>query len=143
MAGSMYSHSTMNGHPVNVQVWDVTLTVAAAATTATATSDHPMAGRVVKVVLDPGAALSANYTIKGYEAGTSLATGTRDHFINYTVATAVELVIYPMFESSTLNTGAALTTKSSQSYIVCDKLKLDLASVVAGDVLRVLVYVEG
>jgi len=142
MAGSMYSHSTMNGHPVNVQVWDVTLTVAVGATTATATSDHPLAGRVVKVVLDPGT-LADNFTIKGYEASTALATGTRDHFINYTVATAVELVIYPMFESSTLNTGAALTTKNSQSYIVCDKLKLDLASAVAGNSLRVLVYVEG
>lgn len=142
MAGSMYSHSTINGHPVNVQVWDVTLTVAAGATTATATSDFPLSGRVIKVELDPGT-LAGNFTIKGYEADTALLTGTRDHFLNYTVATAVELVIYPMFESSTLNTGAALTTKVSQPYIVCGKLKLDLAVAVAGDTLRVRVYVEG
>ena len=141
MAGGIINQATANGYPTGIQVWDVTLTVAAGATTATATSDDVLAGRVVKVELDPGT-LAGNFTIKGYEANTPLATGTRDHFLNYTVATAVELVIYPMFESSTLNTGAALTTKASQSYIVCDKLKLDLAVAVAGDSLRVRVYVE-
>lgn len=141
MAGGVTNHATANGYPTGVQVWDVTLTVAVGAITATATSDEELVGRVVKVELDPGT-IAGNFTLKGYEADTALATGTRDHFINYTVATGVELVIYPLFESSTLNTGAALTTKQSQGFLVSGKLRLDLASVVAGNSIRVRVYVE-
>lgn len=127
----------------NVSVWDVTLTVATAATSATATSDLAFHGRVVKVEIDPGAAMATSATLKGYEANTPLATGTRDHFLSYTFpGSEVELVIYPLFDSSTLNTGAALSTKASQSYIVCDTLTIDLAAAVAADSVRVRVYVE-
>ena len=136
MAGTLLKYG-------DIVVWDVTLTVATAATTATATSDLALHGRVVKVELDPGAAMATSATLKGYEANTPLATGTRDHFLNYTFpASEVELVIYPLFESSTLNTGAALTTKQSQPYIVCDALTIDLAAAVAADSVRVRVYVE-
>jgi hypothetical protein len=124
-----------------VQVWDVTLTVATAAITATATSDSPLVGRVIKVELDPGT-IASNFTLKGYEASTALATGTRDHFIDYTVATGVELVLYPVKNATVQNTGAAVTTARSTEYIVSDKLTLDLATVVAGDSLRVRVYVQ-
>lgn len=141
MAGGIINHVTANGFPTGVQVWDVTLTVAAAAITATATSDSALVGRVIKVELDPGT-ISANFTLKGYEANTPLATGTRDHFINYTVASGVELVLYPVVNATVLNTGAAVTTARSTEYIVCDKLTLDLATVVAGDSLRVRVYVQ-
>ena len=126
-----------------VAVWDTTLTVAAGATTATATSPLGMGGQIRKVELDPGAAMATSATIKGYETNTPLATGTRDHFLSYAFpASEVELVIYPLFESSTLNTGAALTTKQSQAYTVCDTLTLDLAAAVAADSVRVRVYVQ-
>ena len=136
MAGTLLKYG-------DIVVWDVTLTVATAATSATATSDDALHGKVVKVELDPGAAMATSATLKGYEANTALATGTRDHFLNYTFpGSEVELVIYPLFDSSTLNTGAALSTKSSQPYIVCDALTLDLAAAVAADSVRVRVYVE-
>jgi hypothetical protein len=125
----------------NGKVWDVTLTVGTAATTATCTSTDYFAGRVVKVELDPGT-LAGNFTIKGYEANTPLATGTRDHFLDYTVATAVELVMYPVKDATVKNTGAAVTTARSTEFIVCDRLRLDLAAAVAADVLRVRVYIE-
>jgi hypothetical protein len=141
MAGGITGQATANGYPTGVQVWDVTLTVATGETTATATSDDVLVGRVIKVELDP-VVMQANFTIKGYEANTALATGTRDHFLDYTVASAVELVIYPLFESSTDHAGAALTTKVSQPYIVCDKLTLDVASAVAANSIRAKVYVQ-
>ena len=125
-----------------IKVWDVTLTVAAGAETATATSVAAFSGFIRKVELDPGD-MATSATLKGYEASTPLATGTRDHFLNYTFPESqVELVIYPLFESSSLNTGSALTTKQSQAYIVCDKLRLDLAAAAAADSVRVRVYVE-
>ena len=125
-----------------IKVWDVTLTVATGAETATGTSDDAFSGFIRKIELDPGD-MATSATLKGYEAATPLATGTRDHFLSYTFPeTQVELVVYPLFESSTLNTGAALTTKQSQAYVVCDKLTLDLASATAADSVRVRVYVE-
>ncbi len=125
-----------------VKVWDVTLTVATAATSATATSGEGFSGYIRKIEIDPGT-LTASATIKAYEANTALATGTRDHFLNYTVPSpAVEVVIYPLFESSSANTGSALTTKESQAYCVCDTLKVDLASATAADSVRLRFYVE-
>ena len=125
-----------------IKVWDVTLTVAAGAETATATSDDAFSGFIRKVELDPGD-MATSATLKGYEAATPLATGTRDHFLNYTFpASQVELVIYPLFESSSLNTGSALTTKFSQPYVICDQIRVDLASAAAADSVRVRVYVE-
>jgi hypothetical protein len=141
MAGGITGQATANGYPTGVQVWDVTLTVAAGAITATATSDDVLVGRVIKVELDPGT-IAANFTLKGYEANTALATGTRDHFIDYTVASGVELVLYPVKNATVQNTGAAVTTARSTEYIVCDQLRLDLATVVAADSLRVRVYVQ-
>ena len=89
-----------------MKIWDVTLTVATAATSATATSDRIYSGIVRKIEVDPGAAMATSATLKGYEAGTPLATGTRDHFLNYTFPESeVELVIYPKV-LTTLNTGA-------------------------------------
>lgn len=127
----------------SIKVWEVLLTVATGATTATATTDRMFSGYVRKIEIDPGT-LKATATIKGYEATTDLATGTRDHFLSYTVPNpAVELVIYPLFESSSLNTGGALTTKSSQAYCVCDYLKIDLAGANAADTVTLRVYVEG
>ena len=136
--------ATQNVHKFgkgNVKVWDVTLTVETAQTTATCTSTDSFAGHVTKVELDPGT-LAGNFTLKGYEANTPLATGTRDHFIDYTVATAVELVMYPRRDVSVKNTGAALTVPVSSEISVCDQLRLDLAAAVAANVLRVRVYIE-
>ena len=127
----------------SIKIWEVTLTVATAATTATATSDRMFAGYVRKIEIDPGT-LSASATIKGYEASTDLATGTRDHFMSYTVPNpAVEVCYYPLVESSATNAGGALTTKSSQAYCVCDYLKIDLAGANAADTVTIRVYVEG
>ena len=125
-----------------VKVWDVTLTVATGATSATATSTDYFSGYIRKIEIDPGAAMATSATLKGYEANTPLATGTRDHFLSYTFpASEVELVMYPLVESSVLNTGGALTTKESQAYCVCDQLKIDLELATAGDSTRVRVYV--
>lgn len=140
MSATQFVHKFGSGE---VKVWDVTLTVAAGATSATATSPDAFAGHIVKVEIDPGD-MATSATLKGYEANTPLATGTRDHFISYTFpASQVELVVYPLFESSTANTGSALTSKLSQHYIVCDQLKLDLESAAAADSVRVRVYVCG
>jgi hypothetical protein len=141
MAGGITGQATANGYPTGIQVWDVTLTVAAGETTATATSDDVLVGRVIKVELDP-VVMQANFTIKGYEANTALATGTRDHFLDYTVASAVELVLYPVRDATVKNTGAAVTTARSTEFIVCDKLTLDVASAVAANSIRAKVYVQ-
>jgi len=124
-------------------IWDVTLTVATAATTATATSDDAFYGEVRKIEIDPGAALTASATIKGYEANTALATGTRDHFLDYTVpGSAVEVAFYPLVESSVTNANGALTTKLSQPHLVCDALTIDIASATAADSVRIRVWVK-
>lgn len=126
----------------NMKVWDVTLTVATGATTASETSTDYFTGIVRKIEIDPST-LTASATIKGYEANTPLATGTRDHFIDYTVPDpATEAVFYPLVESSATNANGALTTKFSQPRVVCDQLKLDVASATAADSVRVRVYVE-
>ena len=124
-----------------MRVWDVTLTAATGATTATGTSDDAFSGIVRKVEIDPGT-LTASATLKGYEANTPLATGTRDHFVDYTVPSpAVELVLYPMVAAKEKD-GTAADPTQSLSYVVCDNLKLDLASATAADSVRVRVYVE-
>jgi len=123
----------------NIFIWDVTITLAAA--TGSATSDDAFYGRVVKIELDP-TTMTNNATIKGYEANTALATGTRDHFINYTSASYGEVVFYPCIDGSAGVGGAALTTKVSQSPVVCDQLKIDIAAATAADVIRIRVYVE-
>jgi len=126
----------------NIFIWDVTLTVATAATTATATSDDVFYGKVVKIEYDPGT-VTENATVKGYEANTPLATGTRDHFLNWTeVASEAEFVMYPLVESSVTNANAALTTKLSQHYVVCDQLRIDVAAATAADSMRIRVYVQ-
>ena len=133
-----------------MKIWDVTLTVATAATSATATSDRIYSGIVRKIEVDPGAAMATSATLKGYEAGTPLATGTRDHFLNYTLPESeVELVIYPKV-LTTLNTGAETAAtydgtevvKTFADYVVCDYLTLDLASAAPADSVRVRIYVE-
>lgn len=135
MAGTI----KQSGH---IKIWDVTLTVAAAGNSATATSPERFAGTIRKVCLDPGAAMATSATLKGYETNTPLATGTRDHFIDYVFpASEVELVIYPT-AAGTLNTGAAPTPTISLAPVVCDYLTLDLASAAAADSTRVRVYVE-
>ena len=126
-----------------VDVWDVTLTVAAAATTATATSQFKYKGYIEKIELDPGD-MATSATLKGYEANTPLATETREHFCDYTFpASQVELVFHPRVNVATQNTGANLTVPVSEKYAVCDYLKLDLASAAAADSVRVRVYIRG
>jgi hypothetical protein len=126
-----------------IKVWDVVLTVAAAATTATCTSTNAFIGTVRKIEIDPGAALKVTTTtIKGYEANSTLATGTRDHFLDYTVPSpAVEKAFYPHVAGA-LNTGAAANPTISVPYKVCDKLTIDVASADAGDSVRVRVWIE-
>jgi hypothetical protein len=134
-----------------VKVWDVTLTVATGATSATETSEDAFVGEVVKIEIDPGAAMATSATLKAYEANTPLATGTRDHFLDFTFpASEVERVIYPRVLTM-LNTGDETTDtydgtrviKTFAPYYVCDQLKIDLASAVAADATRVRIYVKG
>lgn len=126
----------------SIKVWDVTLTVAAEATTATATSDGHFNGYIRKIEIDPGAAMATSATLKMYEANTPLATGTRDHFLNYTFpASEVEFVIYPHVAGKE-NDATAADPTVSVPYVVCDQLRADLASAVAADSVRIRVYVE-
>jgi hypothetical protein len=113
----------------------------------TVTSSTKFRGTVEKVEIDPGAALAENATIKGFEANTPLASGTRDQFLNYTVPNpAVEKVIYPAVPL-TDNTGTALTWDGTRpivgKYVVNDYISLELAGATAGDSVRVRVYVRG
>ncbi len=124
-----------------LKVWDVTLTVDAEETTASAVSPDYFAGRVIKVELDPGT-VKANATLKGYEANTPLATDKRDHFLNYTSASYAELAFYPVIDGSKGIGGADPTTKLSQPPVVCDQLRLDLAGADPANSIRVRVYVE-
>jgi hypothetical protein len=125
----------------NVKVWDVTLTVAAGATSATATSAGYFAGTIRKVEIDPGD-MATSATLKIYEANTPLATETRDHCFTYTFpASQVELVAYPMVAALD-NDGSSLTTATSVPFVVCDKLTVDLASATAADSVRVRVYIQ-
>lgn len=126
-----------------MKVFDTTLTVAAAATSATVTSNEVFCGQVVRVEIDPGAAMTTSATLKGYEANTALATGTREHFINYTFpASEVELVIRPLAAAVAVG-GGALTTATSVPIYVSDQLTIDLESATAADATRVRVYVLG
>jgi hypothetical protein len=126
-----------------VRTCKLSLTAAPAATSATATSSTKFRGTVEKIELDPGAAMATSATLKGYGANTALATGTRDHFLNYTFpASEVELVFYPM-TPATSSTGGALTTATSTKFVIDDYITVDLASCVAGDSVDVYVYVRG
>ncbi len=132
--------------PGEVYVAEGTLTVAAAETTATWTSKTAYSGEVVRVEIDPGAALTASATLKGYEAGTALATGTRMHFLNYTVPNpAVERQFVPLVAATT-NAGVAVTYALDMPiYVpiaVSGKLKVDLASATAADSVTVRIYVK-
>ena len=125
-----------------MRVCEATLTVAALGTTATFTSASKFRGKIEKIELDPGD-MATSATIKGYEANTPLATGTRDHFLDYTFpASQVELVFYPHL-AGTLNTGAAANPTISRQYAVCDNLRIDLASAAAADSVKVRIYVRG
>jgi hypothetical protein len=125
----------------------VSLTVAAAATSATATTTSRVRGTIEKIVLDPGGAMATSATLKGYEKDTPLATGTRDHFLDYTFpASEVELVFYPM-KPVTTNAAAATTYDGTRliytKYVVDDYLTIDLGSAAAADSVVVYIYVRG
>ena len=130
-----------------VRTLDTTLTVPTGETSVLVQSSTKFRGTVEKIEIDPGAALAENATIKGFEANTPLASGTRDQFLNYTVPNpAVEKVIYPAVPL-TDNTGTALTWDGTHlivgKYVVNDYISLELASAVAGNSVRVRVYVRG
>jgi hypothetical protein len=138
-----------NDTPVNssfggqypVRVCDATLTVAAAATSATFTSASKFRGTVEKVEIDPGAAMATSATLKGYEANSPLTAP--DYFLNFTFpASEVERVIYPAV-ATLLNTGEAAVTARTVPYVVNDYLRIDLGSAAAADSVRVRVYVRG
>lgn len=128
----------------------ISLTVAALGTTATGCTVKRFSGRVVKIEIDPGAAMASNATLKVYQEDTPLATTTRDHYLDYTIpASEVELVFYPLV-LTTLNTGAETTAtydgtrvvKTFVPRVVNGAIRADLASAVAGDAIAVTVFVE-
>lgn len=134
--------ATTNGYPGSVQVAEFVMTVPTGAVVDSAYTLEDLVGEVVKVEIDPGT-LTASATIKIYEYGTDLATGTRDHFVDYTVPNpAVEVVFYPMFESSSTNANGALTTKSSQRRVSVGPMQCDLAAANAADSVTIRVYVK-
>lgn len=125
-----------------VRTLDVTLTVPTGETSVLVQSSTKFRGTVEKIEIDPGAALAENATIEGFEANTPLASGTRDQFLSYTVpATPVEKVFYPRTLVQS-NAGADLTAVYGK-YVVNDYISLELASAVAGNSVRVRVYVRG
>lgn len=128
----------------------LSLTVATAATTATATTKGIYRGQIAKIEIDPGDQMEENATLKVYQSDTPLATGTRDHYLNYTFpASKVELVVYPM-NLTTLNTAAETTAtydgtrvvKTFKPYHVNGYITADLAAAVAGDAVNVWIFVE-
>lgn len=128
----------------------LSLTVPAEGTSVSATTKGIFSGRVVKVEIDPGAAMATNATLKVYQADTPLATGTRDHYLNYIFpASQVELVVYPTV-LTTLNTAAETTAtydgtrvvKTFVQPVVNGPITADLASAVAADATAVWVFVE-
>ena len=126
-----------------VRVCEATLTVASG-TTATFTSSSKFRGTIEKIEIDPGAAMSTSATLKGYEANTDLATGTRDHFLNYTFpASEVELVIYPLVATTTNDGSTATSPLNYSKYVVNDNLKVDLAAATVADAVTVRIYVRG
>lgn len=125
-----------------VRTLDTTLTVPTGETSVLVQSSTKFRGTVEKIEIDPGAALAENATIKGFEANTPLASGTRDQFLSYKVpATPVEKVFYPR-KPVQGNAGDDLTTVYDK-YVVNDYISLELASAVAGNSVRVRVYVRG
>jgi len=146
MASIDTSYNSSFGGQYPVRVCEATLTVAAAGTSATFTSSSKFRGTIEKIELDPGT-VTENATIKGYEANTDLATGTRDHFLNYTVpASEVELVFYPV-KPLTTNAGVAVSYADGYpaygKYVVNDQLRIDLASATAADSVTIRIYVRG
>jgi hypothetical protein len=139
-----------NDTPVNssfggqypMRVCEATLTVAAAATTATFTSTSKFRGTIEKIEIDPGAAMATSATLKIYEANSPLAVP--DYFLNLTFpASEVERIIYPRVDAALKNDGTALTTTVSEKYVCCDNIKVDLASAAAADSVKVRIYIRG
>lgn len=140
-AGTVTNYFDKFRNPYRTYVWEVSVTVAASATTAQYDSPVPFGGRVVKVEIDPGT-LAASATIKAYEKNTALATGTRDHFLDYTVPNpAVEVVIYPHVAGH-LNTGAAASPTISVPRIINDYIRVDVADAVAANTCTLRFYIE-
>lgn len=138
MSATQKMHKVGKG---NIKVFDTTLTVATAATSATVTSTEFYSGRVIKVIVHPGSAMATSATLKAYEANTPLTTP--DYFLNLTFpASEVERIIYPVVDATLKNDGTAVTTARSTDYYICDQIKIDLASATAADSVQVQVYVD-
>ena len=136
-----WTRETPNGFPSSLQVAEFVLTADADGIDSAYTAEH-VVGEVVKVEVDPGT-LNPAATIKAYEYGTLLATGTRDHFLDYTVPDpAVEVVFYPLVESSATNANGALTTKVSQRRVSAGQIECDLAGATEDDTVTVRLYVQ-
>jgi hypothetical protein len=117
-----------------------TLTVAAAATSATHTTG-PFHGRVVCVKVDPGAAMATSATLKIY--GETDGLGAPDYFFTLTFpASEAEMIVYPLVPTTT-NDGATATNPLNYVPRVVDgPIKIDLASAAAADAVTVTVFVE-
>lgn len=132
-----------------MRTYDVTLTVPTGETTVAASSDSKYRGTIEKIEIIPGAAMATSATLKGYEAGSPLTAP--DYFLDFTFPESqVEAVLYPL--KPCVNAGGNNTTvvvsyatgfPICTKFVVNDKLKLVLASAVAGDSVRVRVYVRG
>lgn len=132
-----------------VRVSDATLTVATGETTASFISSTKFRGTIEKVEIIPGAQMSTGATLVGYEADTPLSTP--DYFLNYTFPESeAELTLYPLKPCVNANgNNTTVVVSYADGYPICTKfvvndyLQLDLASAVAGDSVRVRVYVRG
>lgn len=130
----------MAGH---IESEKVTLTVPTAATSVSATTTKVFSGRLVKVEIDPGAAMSTSATLKAYQATTALATSTRDHYLNYTFpASEVELVVYPLVATTTSDGSTATNPLHYVQHAVDGPITCDLASATAADACVVEFFVE-
>jgi len=132
-----------------VRVNEETLTVATGATTATATSRQKYKGTIEKVEIIPGTQMATSATLKAYEANTDMTTP--DYFLNYTFPESeAQLTLYPLKPCVNVAGDNTTTTVSyadgypiCTKFVVCDTLKYDLASAVAGDSVTIRTYVRG
>lgn len=134
------------GKPGDVAVAEISVTIAAGQTAGSTTTTKDYNGIVERVEIDPGAALTASATIKGYGEST-VAASARELFLNYSVPNpAVERVFQPMV-AATDATGAAISYDGTRPIykapVVAGKLTIAVSTATAADNVVVRVYVRG
>lgn len=149
MASNDTTFNSSYGGQYPVRVCEGTLTVASGQTSAYFESSSVFRGTIEKVEIIPGSQMSTSATLKGYESNTKMSTP--DYFLNYTFPESeTPVTFYPLKPCTNVAGDNTTTTVSYSSgypictkFVVCDKLKVALASAAAGDSVTVRIYVRG